>query len=61
MLLQDNFHDTLIIAYGSVNQEMVAWNKLPTLKHEGFVDEYANDFQHLCSQITLNLSPGETK
>ena len=40
-----------ISAYESVNQEMVARNKLHSLKHKGYVEEFANDFQHLCSHI----------
>ena len=31
---------------------MVARNKLRTLKQKFYVDEYANEFQHLCSHIT---------
>jgi hypothetical protein len=59
-LLWDNFQDALITAYGSVNQEMVARNKLRTLKQRGSVDEYANEFQHMCSQITKSpISRGD--
>ena len=31
-LLWDNFQDAFISAYGSVNHEMVAWNKLRTMQ-----------------------------
>jgi hypothetical protein len=50
--LWDNFYDTLLTAYGSVNQELVARNKLRVLKQKGFVDDYTNEFQQLCSHIT---------
>ena len=30
----------------------MARNKLHTLKQRGYVDEYTNEFQHMCSQIT---------
>ena len=51
--LWDNFYDTLLTAYGSVNQELVARNKLHVLRQKGFVEDYANEFQ-LCSHITKN-------
>jgi len=50
--LWDNFYDTLLTAYGSVNQELVARNKLRVLKLKGSVEDYANEFQQLCSHIT---------
>jgi hypothetical protein len=50
--LWDNFYDTLLTAYGSVNQELVARNKLRVLKQKGSVEDYANEFQQLCSHIT---------
>lgn len=52
--LWDNFYDTLLTAYGSVNQELVARNKLRVLKQKGSVEDYANEFQQLCSHITKN-------
>ena len=54
-LLWENFQEALISAYGSVNQEMVARNKLHILKKNGYVEEYANEFQNLSSQITKSL------
>ena len=42
--LWDNFYDTLLTAYGSVNQELVARNKLRVLKQKGSVEDYANEF-----------------
>ena len=50
--LWDNFYDALLTAYGYVNQELVARNKLRTLRQKGYVEEYANEFQQLCSHIT---------
>jgi hypothetical protein len=50
--LWDNFYDVLLTAYGSVNQELVATNKLRTLRQKGYVEEYTNEFQQLCSHIT---------
>ena len=52
--LWDNFYDTLLTAYGSVNQELVARNKLRVLKHKYYVEDYANELQQLCSHITKN-------
>ena len=52
--LWDNFYDTLLTAYGSVNQELVARNKLRVLRQKGSVEDYANEFQQLCSHITKN-------
>lgn len=53
-------HDVLISAYGSLNQEMVAHNKLCIPKYKGFVKEFANKFQHLCSRITKSpISMGD--
>jgi hypothetical protein len=49
--LWDNFYDILLTAYGNVNQELVARNKLRVLKHKGYVEDYANEFQQLCSHI----------
>jgi hypothetical protein len=58
--LWDNFYDALLTAYGSVNQELVARNKLRTLRQKGFVEEYANEFQQLCSHITKSpISRGD--
>jgi hypothetical protein len=42
--LWDNFYDTLLSAYGNVNQELVARNKLRVLKQKGYVEDYANEF-----------------
>ena len=50
--LWDNFYNVLHTAYGSTNQELVARNKLRTLRHKGSVEEYANEFQQLCFHIT---------
>ena len=58
--LWDNFYDVILTAYGSINQELVARNKLRTLRHKGFVEEYANEFQQLCSHITKSpISRGD--
>ena len=58
--LWDNFYDALLTAYGSVNQELVARNKLRTLRHKGSVEEYANEFEQLCSHITKSpISRGD--
>ena len=50
--LWDNFYDTLFTAYGSVNQELVARNKLRVLKHKGSVEDYANEFQQFTVVLT---------
>jgi hypothetical protein len=58
--LWDNFYDALLTAYGSVNQELVARNKLRTLRQKGSVEEYANKFEQLCSYITKSpISRGD--
>ena len=58
--LWDNFYDALLTAYGSVNQELVARNKLRTLRQKGSVEEYANEFQQLYSHITKSpISRGD--
>ena len=57
--LWDNFYNVLHTAYGSTNQELVARNKLRTLRHKGSVEEYANEFQQLCFHITkITCLPG---
>jgi hypothetical protein len=58
--LWDNFYYAILTAYGSVNQELVARNKLRTLRQKCSVKEYANEFQQLCSHITKSpISRGD--
>lgn len=55
-----NFQEAHISAYGSANKEMVARNKLCIPKQKGSMEEYANKFQHMCSQITKSpISRGD--
>ena len=56
----DKFRAAMIRAFGNVNLEQSARAKLRTLTQTGTVEEFANEFQNLCAQITeMPLSEGD--
>ena len=60
--LWDNFYDTLFTAYGSVNQELVARNKLRVLKQKKVLLRTMQMSFNSCAHTLLKImSPGEIR